>query len=252
MEKYFNINRSGFSVRCKIYCSDLKSVRQVVIFGHGFSGHKDNKAAQKMAEKILKRHRDAAVIVFNWPCHGDDARSKLTLSDCMTYLGLVTDHARTQFRTDRLYGCATSFGGYLFLKYISENGDPFRKTVLRCPAVNMYEVLTDRIMDADALTAIQKGKPALLGFDRKVKVTADFLSELKGSRIVERDFSAFADRMMIIHGTADEIVDFDTVSAFAADNGIAFVPSQGTDHRFSDPLKMDDAIGRMIAYYDFE
>jgi hypothetical protein len=45
MEKLFDINESGYSVRCKLYCSSVNAVKRAVIFGHGFGGHKDNKAA---------------------------------------------------------------------------------------------------------------------------------------------------------------------------------------------------------------
>ena len=38
MEKLFDINESGYSVRCKLYCSNVNAVKRVVIFGHGFGG----------------------------------------------------------------------------------------------------------------------------------------------------------------------------------------------------------------------
>ena len=41
-EKFFNINANGCSVRSKIYLEDKKSVSKVVLYGHGFGGHKDN------------------------------------------------------------------------------------------------------------------------------------------------------------------------------------------------------------------
>ena len=81
MEKLFDINESGYSVRCKLYCSSVGAVKRVVIFGHGFGGHKDNKAAEKFAGKIISKHKDFGVVTFNWPCHGDDARKNLLLSE---------------------------------------------------------------------------------------------------------------------------------------------------------------------------
>ena len=58
---------------------------------------------------------DYYVIMPTLDGHGDDARSRLTLPDCTAYIGLVAEDARTRFRTDELYACATSFGGYLAL-----------------------------------------------------------------------------------------------------------------------------------------
>ena len=248
MEKYFSVNQSGCSIRCKLYCTDRKSVKKIVLFGHGFSGHKDNRAAEKLATRIQKRHADTALIVFDLPCHGDDAKGKLTLDDCMKYIGIMSDHAKKEFRTDELYGCATSFGGYLFLRYIAQNGSPFIKLALRCPAVPMYDVLTKTIMTGDDLAALGKKKPVLVGFDRKVKVTDAFITELEKSDIEQNDYSAYADDMLIIHGTKDEIVPFDTVREFAEKNGIRFVPVEDADHRFTDPKKMDFVIDTFIKF----
>ena len=47
MEKYFDINEAGCSVRCKLYADDPRAVRHAVIYGHGFSGHKDTRAAAR-------------------------------------------------------------------------------------------------------------------------------------------------------------------------------------------------------------
>ena len=78
---------------------------------------------------------------------------------------------KTRFGAAELYSYATSFGGYLILKYISEHGNPFHKISLRCPAVYMYDVLTRFIMKNDEYNRIMKGKDVQVGFDRKIIVT---------------------------------------------------------------------------------
>ena len=70
--KYFCINAEKHSIHCKIYLDDPKAIGTVVVFGHGFGGHKDNRAAEKFAARVLEKNKGAAVITFNWPCHGDD------------------------------------------------------------------------------------------------------------------------------------------------------------------------------------
>ena len=125
MERYFEVNEQGHNIRCKLYCQDARSVRQVVLFCHGFGGHKDNHAAARFAEKLLAKHKKAALVTFDWPCHGDDVKKKLTLADCGTYLDLLIPHVRQKFGTEDLYAYATSFGGWVTLNYILENGcDP--------------------------------------------------------------------------------------------------------------------------------
>lgn len=249
--KYFQINEAGNSIHCKIYYHDLHAVNRVVICLHGFSGHMDNKAVERFSDYVLKKHRDVAVLIYNAPCHGNDVKKKLLLNDCMTYLSMVTAYAAKRFQTDELYIYANSFGGYQVLKYISDNGMPYRKIALRCPAVNMYEVISDTIMAADEKKALEKNKPVLVGFDRKIKITRRFTEDLREADITARDFRAFADDILIIHGTKDEIVPFDVVKTFANRNGITFVPVENADHRFVDPMKMDAAIKAITEFIAF-
>jgi hypothetical protein len=251
MEKYFNINESGNSVRCKIYFNDLKTVKRVVIYGHGFAGHKDNKAAGRFAEHILKKYKDIAIITFNLPCHGDDVRKTLLLDDCNTYINLVVSYAKSRFGTDEIYSYATSFGGYLILKYISENDNPFRKIALRCPAVNMYDVLAKTIMSSNEFKALSKDKPVQVGFDRKIKVNKHFLDDLQKYDITSYDYHKYSNDILILHGTKDEVVVFNSAKEFAENNSIKFIPVENADHRFKDPQKMDTTIKAIIEFFEF-
>ena len=249
MHRYFEINEHGHNIRCKIYCRDLKSVQRVVVFGHGFSGHKDNSAAEKFAERMISKYKNSALITFNWPAHGDDVKRNLRLDDCMDYLALVVAHIRQKYSTDEIYAYATSFGGYLFLRYIRERENPFRKIALRCPAVNMHDVLMQSIASEEEQELLKKGKPVLVGFDRKVPVSGELLAELKKKDIQQLDYLDDAENMRIIHGTADEVVPYDVVCAFADNNLIEFVPVEKADHRFRDPKAMDTAIKQILALF---
>ena len=68
MEKYFNINDAGASIRCKLYAADHKDIQKLILFGHGFGGHKDNRAAERFAKHVLDKNRGVAVMTFN--CNG--------------------------------------------------------------------------------------------------------------------------------------------------------------------------------------
>ncbi|MDO4960402.1 MAG: alpha/beta fold hydrolase [Eubacteriales bacterium] len=253
LSKYFDINDGGFSIRCKLYHKDkdLTGIRRVVIFGHGLGGHRDNKAAEKFAARVITKYKGIGVVTFDWPCHGSDARNKLMLSDCNAYLSLVIAYVRKRFDTDELYAYATSFGGYLTLKYIHENGNPFRRIALRCPAVNMYESMLNRVVKSDELDKLNKGKDVLVGFDRKVKINKEFLDSLKANDIRELDFMDHADDIFIIHGTKDEIIPIAEVARFADNNVIEFKAVENADHRFTDPKLMDEAILHITQFFDF-
>lgn len=249
MYRYFEINDNGNNIRCKLYYQDLHSIRRIVIFGHGFGGHKDNGAAEKFAERLLSKYKGAALVTFNWPCHGDDVKKKLRLADCSAYLEQVCSYAQGQFQSEDIFSYATSFGGYLTLKYIAEHGNPFRKIALRCPAVNMYDVLTKAIMTTEDSEKLQRKKNIPIGFDRKIMIDIPFLEELQNNAIENWSFLDYAEDILILQGTADEIVSFEAVHAFAEKNLIEFIPIDGADHRFRNPQKMEQATKCILDFY---
>ena len=249
MEKYYNVNAGDCSIRCKLYARDRDEIRDVVLFGHGFGGHKDNKAAERFARRILEKNKHVAIVTFNWPCHGDDVRKTLRLEDCDAYLRCMLADLGERFQSPRLFAYATSFGAYLFLKYISEAGCPFEKTALRCPAVKMYDVITKAIMSEDSRKQLDRGKSAPVGFDRKIEIDRAFLDSLRQADITQRDFLAYADDMLILHGTKDEIVPIEDARAFAEENVIEFEAIEGADHRFQDLGKMNAAIARIAEFF---
>ena len=250
MNKYYEINGKGNNIRCKVYYNDLNKAEQAVIFGTGVAGHKDNNAAKGFAEKLLSKHKNAIVVVFNWPSHGDDVKKKLVLEDCNIYLDQVIQDVKERFHVEKLYAYSTSFGGYLFLKYISEHGNPFEKISLRCPAVNMYDVLTRTIMKNDELDRIMKGKDVLVGFDRKIIVTKALLDDLKENDIRQRDYIEYADNILIMHGTKDEVVPIEDSKEFAENNLIDFITVENADHRFQNPNHMNLANKYTMEFFD--
>ncbi|MGN0298811.1 MAG: alpha/beta hydrolase [Lachnospiraceae bacterium] len=250
VNRYFDINDSGHSIRCKLYYNDIHNIQKLVLYGHGFGGHKDNKAAEKFADRVLSKDKGVVVMTFNWPCHGDDVKRKLILSDCGMYIHLIVQYINVRFSVKDIDVYATSFGGYLFLKYIAENGNPFHKIALRCPAVDMYSVITQSIINSEDFEKLQKGKDVLVGFDRKIKVNWNFLMDLKKANIMQWDYLPYADDILIIHGTKDEVVPFECVKNFADENVIEFIAIENADHRFMDSRKMDIAIQYIINQFE--
>ena len=248
-QKYFSINKGGCSIRCKAYFNDKNAVDTAVVFCAGFASHKDNSAAEKFAEKFLSKCRTGAVVVFDWPAHGDDAKKKLALADCDTYLGLIIEEVRNMYSSASLYAYAVSFGGYLLLKYIHEHGNPFVKIAFRCPAVCMFTTLTNRIIKSGEYDKLKKGKDAAVGFDRKVIITQALLNDLQTYDVRKWDYLDYAAGMILIHGTDDEIVPFEEGKSFAENNLIKFHPVPKADHRFHDPVLMSLANKYVLEFF---
>lgn len=248
MERYFQITGQGFNIRCKLYCQEPRNIRKAVIFCHGFGGHKDNAAAKKFAEKLMGKEKYAAVITFDWPCHGEDVKKKLSLQDCDTYLDTVIRHVQENF-TENLYAYATSFGGYMVLVHLLKHGSRFKRIALRSPAVNMFDALTGAIMTEENRENLRKGREAQVGFDRKVPVTAAFLEEVETNDIRKAEFLDWAEDILILHGTKDEIIPYGESAAFADNQLMEFIPLEGADHRCQNPLHMDLAIKHILEFF---
>lgn len=249
MHRYFEINGGGHNIRCKLYYQDLKNIRNVVIACHGFGSNKDTGSAEKLAERMLTKHKGCAMVTFDWPSHGNDVKKKLTLADCDAYLTLVIDYVREKYQPQGLCCHAVSFGGYLILKYIAEHGSPFRRIALRCPAVPMYDALTQTIMEAGDQELLEKGKEVSVGFDRKILIGQPFLDELLGNDLRKLDYLDWAEDILIIHGTKDETVSYEAVRAFAEEQLIEFLSVEGADHRFRSPGAMETAIKAILEHF---
>ncbi len=250
-EQKYTVSKNGYNVSCKLCFEDRKAIPGVVLYGHGFGGHKDNRAAERFAQRALDKLK-LATVTFNWPCHGDDVRKKLRLEDCDGYLTAVIEDIRERYGAPRLFGYATSFGGFLFLKYLSEHKNPFEKLALRCPSIDHYRVQTERIMTPEELEKLQKGKEVPVGFDRKITLDRTYLDEIRAVDLSRRDFTPYMDDVLLLHGRKDEIVPFEMVQSFADEQLMELIPFENADHRFQDPRSMDEAIKAILDFFGSE
>ena len=249
MEKRFDINELGYSVRCILYYNkDIHEIKDVVIATYGFGGTKENKATAKFAERLVTKYKGFGVICFDWPCHGADARKKLILEECITYLQLAIDYAKNEMKAENLYTYTTSFGGFITLKYIAEHKNPFRKIAMRCPAIKMYDIMVQSISEED-MAKLEKGKEIMAGHDRMLKINRQFLEDLKASDIRNNDYIDYADDILILQGTKDEMVSIEDTKEFAENNVIEMIPVENADHPFSNPSKMDFAIQKCVEFF---
>lgn len=249
MEKYFQICKAGQVIQSKLTFDESVSVSKIIIFVNGFAGHKDGSSTRTFSGLVTKQCPGVAVLAFDLPGHGDDQKQSVYLEDCLTYIGLVADYCRTELTVDSIYAYATSFGGYLTLDYISKHGNPFVKVAFRCPAIPMASVLYDTIMSPEERDAINKGDTIPVGFDRKVNVNLSFLQDLRKEDISLLDYSPYADKLFIVHGTKDEIVPFDGSQRFSTKNNIRLLAVENADHRFTDPSCMELANSTILDFF---
>lgn len=250
MQKYFDLNEDGLSIRCKLYYDkDLHKLPNIVVATYGFGGNKDNHAVEKFAERITTKYHGYGVVCFDWPCHGKDARNKLIPEECVTYLDLVTKYIKTEMHAERVYNYSASFGAYITLRYLNERGaNPYDRIAFRCPAIKMYDSLHGGVTPEEE-DKLAKGKEIIRGYDRKIKLTQDFFDDLKAHDMSKPDFMDYADSILMIHGTKDEMVPISEAEEFSDKNVIELVKVENADHPFSNPTSMDFAIQKIIEFF---
>lgn len=250
MEKKFQINEKGHNIRCHLFANDPSQLNKVIVFAHGFGGSKDNASVRKIAERALSKYKGVGLVSFNWPGHGDDVKKKILMDDCMDYYQSVLDYCINVLKAKELYSSSVSFGGFMTLKWLSERGNPFKKIVLRSPAITMYQALTNRIIKNQDFEKLQKGKDVSAGFDRITMIDQAFLLQLQKDDPRDESFIEFAEKMLIIHGADDELIQPEEVIQFADDNVIELVLVEGADHRFHDPKKFDVVLKKTFEFFD--
>ena len=252
MEKKFDINEEGLSIRCKLFCRDsdktARAFSHVAVITHGFGSNKDTAGTANFGEHLAAKYKNYAAIAFDWPCHGDDARKKLSVKECLTYLRLVTAYVRKELQAENIYNYSTSFGAYLTLRYIKEQENPFTKIALRSPAVNMLASMRSHICDDDR-ARLTKGKEIQVGFERKMKMDQSFLDELAAFDLMKQEYFDFADDLLIIHGTKDQMIPIEEAQIFAENNVIEFMPVEGANHPFQNQNHMALAISRIVEFF---
>ncbi len=112
---------------------------RAVLAVHGFGGSRESLAIAGLAERLCPE--GYLVAAPDLPCHGErtEPESELTPERCLADIRAVLGWLGGSF-TD-ISAFATSFGGCCILRLIETSGDPFRKIVLRVPAVNMADSL---------------------------------------------------------------------------------------------------------------
>lgn len=250
MEKKFDINKNGYSIRAKWYTNSLQDMEKVIVFFHGFGGHRDNNAFARFSNSVLSKYKKVGLMTFDLPAHGSDALGKLSLNDCDKYIETVIDYLKNEMGIQDIYAYGNSFGGYLTLKYIHEHGSPFKKIILRSPAVCMYSVLMDNILSEDDKKKLEKGKDVSIGFDRMVKINKAYLEDLKQNDIQKYEHYDYAEDILVCHGKEDEIVNYSAVVDFCENNIIELVSFEGVEHRFRNQSKLDECHSLFLKFLE--
>lgn len=212
----------GHSIPCKIYLPQ-EPVRRVVLGVHGFAGDKESSVLRALARALTRE--GGALVCFDFPAHGHSLADDrlLQVEVCKADLLCVAEFVRRNYPQAELGLFATSFGGYIALLCQDALQD-FRQ-VLRAPALEMARSFAGCL--PCSLEEFRSHGSVWFGYDRKMEVSWAFYQEL-----LAQPAPAPNRPTLLLQGTEDEVVSFDTAQALAQGcPHVTLLPLEGADHR---------------------
>lgn len=241
LTKKFSITLPERDIPCKVFLPEGDP--ELVVLGvHGFAGDKDSSVLKRLAQALCENR--GALVCFDFPAHGESRAedSQLRVETCMEDFLAAADYVRGTFPGKRYGVFATSFGGYITLQCAEKIPD--FQLVLRAPAVTMAETFISTIIPCGKEEFLEQGG-AWCGFERKMFVSRAYYQDLLDNppRIPHVP-------LLILHGTADDVIPFEAVRAIAESNpNVKLVPFEGADHRFKRKGEIERIVEAAMGWY---
>ena len=216
--------------------------KTIVIAMHGFAGDKSS-GCIKLLEDRLKQI-NVGLLKFDWPGHGESETNgdDFTVHKCLSDLNSIVKYIRKEHNDCNLVAFSTSFGGYLTLLYNYYNPNVFNHIILRSPAIKMYDVVKNNLMTEQMKLELRKNGYFHYGFERILKVSLEFINELRDENV----FKLYGDKdlnyISIIHGTDDDVVPISDSKLFSDIHNCTIYPIEGADHRYKKNGELDEVI----------
>ncbi len=215
------------------YISRIKGDESIIlVVAHGFASSKGSPNVKMLMEHLPDR--GIGVVAFDFPGHGDspvDGHS-LMIDNCMSDLKSVCDLVSENFPDAETGYFGSSFGAYIIMNYLMKYRIKGARVFMRSAAVNMHEFF-DELSDDQALQLERDGH-IILDYDNvpSIMLTEGFVDDLKKHDLF-KSFDPEGNRIMMIHGSRDEDVDYLEAKKFSERFGIDIVTVDGGDHRLS-------------------
>jgi len=233
-------SNSGYNISCSEHISENNST--VIIAMHGFAGDKTSGCIKKLQETM--HNCNIGLITFDWPAHGESEvdGNNLTISNCLNDLKTVYDYVKNKVPMANIVAFATSFGGYITMLYNSIYPKKFNKIILRAPAINMYRVLMNNVIDDKMILSLKNNGYFDFGFERMMKVNKDFVSELHQKDVSSLYREKQCLNVYIIHGSNDDIVPISDSKEFCTSTGANLYIVHNANHRFDQPGQVEEVV----------
>ena len=231
---------NGYNISYDEYIPN--NCKTIVIAMHGFAGDKESGCINLLEDRL--KQMDIGLLKFDWPGHGESETNgdDLTVYNCLSDLDSVVKHVKENNNDCNLVAFSTSFGGYLTLLYNYYNPNVFDHIILRSPAIKMYDVIENNILTEQMKLELTKNGYFHYGFERILKVSREFINELKDQNVFNLYGNQNLDYISIIHGTEDDVVPISDSNIFSNIHNCTIYPIEGADHRYKKNGELDKVI----------
>ncbi len=237
--EYLNIN----GIPAKLYIAE--NACGTVLAVHGFGGSKESGAISALAERVCGKGLN--VLTYDLPAHGErtEKAEALAIDRCISEIVLIEQYIHDHFSGD-ICTFATSFGGLCMLYRIAHSSDPYRKIVLRVPAVNMSDTLITISKMCDPEFTMQKAEKNgfFIRMSRDYVIPYRFYNELCNLSCLRSCKEWNDGRIMTIYAENDELVSLkDTETFLDCNPAIKSLLIKGSDHRMTgEPVYLEQAL----------
>lgn len=218
---------------------------EIIIACHGFGGDKESSAIELLSKAANKKN--IGVIAFDFPAHGESEVEGdfLTLDNCISDLETVEEYVKENYKNVKKIDIfATSYGAYITLLKIIKNDCNYNKIILRALAIEMGNIFKDYLLGEDIKEFLERGF-AILGFERKIKITEEFYLELEKNKIIE--LYNKGKEMLIIQGDEDNVAPIKDTISFV-NNNITLKILRGADHRMKKEGELETVVEWSLKY----
>ena len=209
------------------------------------------------------RTQKIGVVAFDFPAHGESPvdGTHLRIENCINDLMSAVAFAKAAAPAARIINFGSSFGAYITMLYITRLNtsrdaagslaettvQPYVvKAFLRSAAVNMPELFEEPAPD-DAEQLARDGYVIMDYEPRNLKITSEFIADLQANNLFKCFVKGDA-QLKMIHGTADEDIDYAKAVAFAYQYDIELISVQGGDHRLSIPGAPEKVVEEVLKF----
>ena len=248
MERQITISRDGLNTPCLLREPEYGVPRRLVLSVHGFAGNMREDIQENIAEEM--ELFNSVVLRFDFPAHGENPETELTLRGCVDTLLNVAEYGREHYpELEDLCVFATGFGAYVTLNALQDLIEmPGKvKLVIQTPGLRMHQTVLN-MMRLTKVTLEAMGSKTF-NTRRPLEVSYSFYEEL----VEHNALTPYPIPFLILQGEYDDYIpreDIMNLRRLNERSKLVIIP--GASHRFLEEGAWDMVLDLTRDWFDYE